>query len=132
MAGIIGQGVTLVGLVPQVFAWTWNVSGVVAQANVGELVTQDLTADNTVKLLGDGDAPLGQLITYEDRKLEGIKVGTVNLKGGFRVATTGVVVKGGSVVGSATAGKVKAAGAANRTLVVAVDAVNNTADIVFL
>lgn len=132
MAGLIGQGVSLVGLVPQVFAWTWNVSGAATNANTGELVTQDLTADNTVKLLGDGDVPIGQLITFEDRKQEGVKVGTVNHKGGFRVNTTGVVVKGGSVVGSAIAGKVKAAGTANRTLVVAVDSVNNTADIIFL
>ena len=133
MAGLIGQGVSLVGLVPQVFAWTWNISGAVTTANIGDLVTQDITADNALKLLGDGDAPIGMLASYEDRVQEGIKVGTCDHKGGFRVKTTGTVVKGGCVVGSATPGAVKAAAAgANRSLVVAVDTPNNTADIVFI
>ncbi len=133
MSGLIGQGVSLVGVVPQAFAWVWNVSGTVNQDDVGELVAQDITVDNTVKLLGDGDAPIGLLASYENRVIEGIKIGTVDHKGGFRVKTTGAIVKGGSVQGSATPGVVKAAAAgANRTLVVAVDATNATADVIFI
>jgi hypothetical protein len=114
---IIGAGVTLQGIIPQAFAWAWNVSGAVTFANVGELVTQDITAANTVKLLGDGDAPIGYLATFEDRTIEGIKVGTVDHKGGFPIKYTGALAVGDSVVGSALAGLVKKAGAANRTLV---------------
>lgn len=132
MAGLIGQGITLRGLVPQVFAWGWNVSGVVAQSNVGELVAQDLTAANTVKLLAADDAPIGVLASYEDRKIEGIKVGTVDHKGGFGVKYTGTLAIGDSVVGSATAGAVKKAAAANRTLVTEVDATALTATVIFL
>lgn len=132
MAGIIGQGVSLVGLVPQNFAWTCNVSGVVTAANVGELVTQDITADDAVKLLADGDIPIGLLGSYENRIIEGIKIGTVNFKGGFQVKYTGALVKGNSVVGSAVAGSVKAAGVANRTLVTKIDATNLVATVIFL
>lgn len=129
---IIGAGVTLQGLVPQAFAWTWNVSGAVAQNNVGDLVAQDVNADNTVKLLADGDAPIGALASYEDRTIEGIKVGTVNHMGGFKVKYTGALTRGQSVVGSAVAGTVKAAGAANRSLVTSIDAATNTATIIFI
>jgi len=129
---IIGAGVTLRGLVPQIFAWTWNVSGAVTQANVGHLVAQDTGAANTVKLLADGDAPIGMLASYEDRKIEGIKVGTVDHKGGFQVKFNGALAIGASVVGSATPGEVKAAGAANRSLVTEVDNVAKTATVIFL
>lgn len=114
---IIGAGVTLQGIIPQAFAWAWNVSGAVTSANVGELVAQDITAANTVKLLADGDAPIGFLATFEDRTIEGIKVGTVDHKGGFPVKYNGALAIGDSVVGSATPGQVKKAGAANRAIV---------------
>lgn len=132
MSAIIGQGVTLQGLIPEAFAWTWNVTGNVTAANVGELVQQDITAPNAVKLLVPDGAPLGYLQTFEDRKIEGIKVGTVDHKGGFRVKTTGVIAIGDSVVGSATIGAVKAAAAPNRAIVTEVDATGNTAVIVFI
>lgn len=133
MAGLIGAGVTLQGIVPQAFAWGWNVTGAVTQANVGELVTQDKTQANSVKLLADGDIPIGQLRTFEDRKIEGIKVGTVNHMGGMEpVAYTGALAIGDSVVGSATPGKVKKADAANRSTVVEIDATSGTAVIMFL
>lgn len=122
----IGQGVTLRGLIPQIFAWTWNVSGFADGAKPeGQLVAQDVTAANTVKAMGDGDAPIGALATYEDRKIEGIKIGTVNHKGGFPVVYTGALAIGDSVVGTATAGVLKKAGAPNRAVVVEiVDATN--------
>jgi hypothetical protein len=132
MAGIIGAGVTLRGLIPQDMAWTWNVSGVVTFDDVGELVAQDLTAANTVKLLAVDEQPIGMLASYEDRKIEGIKIGTVDHKGGFKVTYTGALAIGDSVCGSATPGVVKKAAAANRTLVVSIDAPNLSADVIFL
>ncbi len=140
MSGIIGQGVSLQGIVPQAFAWTWNVTGSVTQADVSEMVAQDTTADNAVKLLGVGDSPIGVLASFEDRTIEGIKVGTVNHKGGFDVPYTGALAKGNSVVGSATPGTVKryddGAGTpvplANRTLVVAINATLSTCTVVFI
>lgn len=115
---IIGAGVTLQGIIPQAFAWAWNVTGSVTFANVGELVTQDTSAPNSVKLLGNGDVPIGFLATFEDRTIEGIKVGTVDHKGGFPVKYNGALDVGDSVVGSATPGQVKKADDPNRALVV--------------
>ena len=128
---IIGAGITLQGLVPQVFAWAWNVTGAVTQANVGELVAQDTAAANSVKRLGDGDAPIGVLATFEDRVIEGIKVGTVNHKGGFQVKFTGALAIGDSVVGSIAPGVVKKAAAANRAVVTEITGAD-TAVVVFL
>lgn len=138
---LIGQGVTLAGIVPQAFAWTWNVSGAVTADHVGELVALDATAANTVKRLGNGDQPLGWLETFEDRtQAEGIKVGTVDHKGGKRIKYTGTLAIGNSVVGSATPGSVKryddGGGTpvmlSNRTLVTEIDAVAGTAVVVFI
>ena len=132
MAGLIGEGVSLRGFYDEQWAWTWNISGVVNKAtDMHKLMAQDATAKNTAKLAGADAAPLGVLGSYEDRSVEGVKVGTVYQKGSFQIPTTGTIAIGDSVVGSATAGVAKAAAAPNRTLVVEVDATNNTAVVIF-
>lgn len=119
MAGLIGRGVTLSGFAPEAFTVTWNVTGTVTQANVGELVQQDTASPNAVKLLVADGVPIGCLGSYEDRSLqEGIKVGAVAHRGGFTVNFTGTLNIGDSVVGSATPGSVKQASAENRFRVV--------------
>src|SRR5687768_18507669 len=86
MAGLIGNGVTLQGLVPQDFLATWNISGTVdLSTDIGKAVSIDATAANTAKLCADDAVILGILASYEDRKQEGIKIGAVTHKGFLKV-----------------------------------------------
>lgn len=113
MAGLIGSGVSLRGIVPQDSIVTWNVSGTVDRsADLNKAVSIDAAASNTVKLCADDSVILGILTSYEDRTIEGIKVGAIAHKGFFKVpyvngAAALVPVVGHSVKGSATPGKVK-------------------------
>lgn len=87
-------------------------SGITA-ADLGKALTQDTSANNTMKLAGDGDPIDAVLLTLEDRTVEGSKIGTVT----FRFATTlpiksglsgAAVVARGSRLCGAGAGEVKA------------------------
>lgn len=129
MAGLIGEGVSLRGFHVEDFSWTWNLTGTIARADVGKLMTQDTAAKNSAKLAGDDAAPLGVLMSYENRTVEGTVVGAIELKGSFEIATTGVVAIGDSICGSATPGVAKKALAANNTLVVEVG--TGTAVVIF-
>lgn len=80
---------------------------------IGKPVALD-TANGTVKVCGDGDRVHGILASFEDRIVEGSRVGAVALRFATKLETTGAVAVGDSVVGSATAGKVKAATEADR------------------
>lgn len=51
-----------------------------AADRVGRAVTPDNSADNTVKLAGDGDPICGVIYTTEDRINEGSKLGTIEFK----------------------------------------------------
>ena len=140
MAGLIGSGVTIQGLVDQDAMWTWNVSGTIDKStDLGKAVSIDATANNTVKLCADDAVILGVLASYEDRtNQEGIKIGTVSHKGGFKVpyvngATALVPIVGHSVKGSATPGKVKPVAAyAGPNIVTAVDTANGYLTLVIL
>lgn len=92
---------------------------------VGWPVSIDPTADFTVGVAGDGVEILGVLQSWEDRVQEGgIRTGSVNPLISFKFPYTGTApVRGASVVGSATPGSVKAAGAGvgKNTTVTAVD-----------
>lgn len=57
--------------------FTMNVSGAVTTADVGKAVSIDPTADNTVKLAGDGDEIYGRLETLETGGLDGMTVGAI-------------------------------------------------------
>jgi hypothetical protein len=46
---------------------TWNISGTVSKADEGKALALDTTAQNTVKLAGDGDTIIGRMEIYEDR-----------------------------------------------------------------
>lgn len=107
------------------FMYTYNISGVVTQDNIGAALTLDTTAANTMKLAGDGDTVHGRLFSYEDRSQQGGgKVGTVmrRFKEKLPVAAGHLIDVGESVVGAAIAGNVKAAAAANNTICVEVGA----------
>ena len=119
MTEIASGGVSLVGIPQNEFMLTMRLASGITRADEGKPVALDTSANNTVKLAGDGDVIIGNLKIVNNRLVEGILVGTVEFKGGFRWPFTGTVVRGNSVVGSATAGSVKA-GTNARTLVVAV------------
>lgn len=57
---------------------TMSLNSAIVKADEGKPVTMD-SANNRVKLAGDGDSILGFLEVVEDRVIEGIKVGTINL-----------------------------------------------------
>tara|TARA_R110002072_G_scaffold23791_4_gene81595 strand:+ start:3391 stop:3816 length:426 start_codon:yes stop_codon:yes gene_type:complete len=106
---VIGEGISHRGLVSEDFHYPFNVTGTVTAADVGKAVTYDTSAARAVKLAGDGDPVIGVLATFEARSIEGTQVGTVALKGGFRLqkaAGTDAIAIGDTVVGSATAGEV--------------------------
>jgi hypothetical protein len=48
--------------------------------DIGKAVSQDTSAANTVKLAGDGDEIIGQLLQVEARTVEGHLVGTVGFE----------------------------------------------------
>jgi hypothetical protein len=111
---IIGSGVSLRGLTHEKFHYAFNLTSGITVADIGKAVSLDTTAANTVKLAADDDVILGQLIVVEDRSIEGLLVGTVALRGGFKlpIATGQTVVVGDTAIG-AGAGEIKAAAAAN-------------------
>jgi len=86
-----------------------------------------------VGLAGDGDAIVGYLESYEERKADGTKTGAVswNICAEWTYTGTAPVV-GGGVVGSATEGAVKAAvaPAGLNALVTAVDTTNKIVSVI--
>lgn len=102
---------------------------------VGWPVAIDPSADFTVGAAGDGVEILGVLQSWEDRVQEGgVRTGSVNPLISFKFEYEGTdPVRGGSVVGSAVPGKVKAAGAGagKNTTVVAVDTTAKTVEVLF-
>lgn len=112
MAGSIGMGVTLRGIIFPESGITVNLASGITRTHVGRAVSWDSSGPNKVKLAGDGDTVLGSLFQVEDRKQEGVLVGTVRLDGGFffPIKAGATVTVGQSVVGAGS-GEVKAAGA---------------------
>lgn len=96
------QGVTLKGTIPD-NNLTFVLNDAIVEADEGKLVTQDTSDANKVKLCGDGDEILGKLFRYEDRSVEGVKVGSVIITGGleFPVASGTTLKVGDKVVGAA-------------------------------
>lgn len=103
----IGVGVSLRGIEHEEFHYPFNLASAVTADDVGKPVTLDVTAANTVKVAGDGDVIVGKLVTYENRAIEGVKVGAVALHGGFKFTKSGTIAVGDSVCGAATSGAVK-------------------------
>lgn len=109
MSAIIGEGVSLRGLVDVDSAYTWNVTGTTVAADVGKAVVQDTAAANSVKLATADATIIGSLLSYENRVQEGITVGAVAREGVFVWSYSGPdPALGCGVVGGAAAGQVKA------------------------
>lgn len=78
------QGVTLKGTIPA-YDPTFVLKSDITANDVGKVVTQDTAAANRVKLAGAGDPIFGRLESYEDRTIEGVKVGAVKIIGGMEL-----------------------------------------------
>jgi len=125
---IIGQGISLRGMTHEKFHYPFYLASGITIADVGKAVALDSSAANTVKLTGADEQVIGQLVSFEDRGVEGVLVGTVSLRGGFKFTGEGVIAVGDTVVGSATAGTVKVAAAVDHSdnMVVEIDGTNIT------
>lgn len=101
--------VSLRGFHMEDWSLTFNLESSITIADVGKAVSKNGTVTNSVKLAADGDIIVGRLASFEDRTVEGIKVGAVELKFANTlpiVSGGGSVVVGGSVQG-AGGGEVK-------------------------
>lgn len=127
---IIGAGVTLRGQTQPESRYTFVLDAAIVVGDIGKAVAIKAGSANTVKLAAAGELVVGRLYSFEDRTVEGIKVGTVETRGGFVMTTTGVVAVGDSVVGDAIAGTVKA-GADSRNRIVEI-LTGTTAVVLFL
>ena len=128
MAQLASGGISLVGIPQNEFRFTFNLATGITKADEGKPVALDTSANNTVKLAGDGDVIIGNLKVVENRIVEGILVGTVEMKGGFTWTKSGTVNRGDGVVGAGS-GAVKT-GTNARTLVVAVG--STTVDVIMI
>lgn len=81
---VIGQGISLRGMTHEKFHYPFNLASGITRADIGKAVSLDTSAANTVKLAATGDKIIGQLVVVEDRSIEGILVGTVAMRGGFK------------------------------------------------
>lgn len=80
MASQIGS-VSMNGLFHEDAMYGVYISGTVTQADIGKALTIDTTAANTFKLAGDDAVIHGRLESFEDRTVEGVKVGTMAAAG---------------------------------------------------
>lgn len=115
--GIVSSGFPL-----DDFTFTYALSGVAATdaaaaATVGKAVSLDAAAPSTFKLAADGEVILGRIFQAENRETGRTAAIQRKFKEKLPAALGHAIVVGGSVVG-AGAGLVKAAVAANNTLVV--------------
>ena len=129
-------GISHAGISHEEWYYPWTLHADIVVGDIGKAVTIDTTANARVKLCGDTDIIIGRLESFEDRTMEGIKVGSVAMKGGMTLpmAATSQPAVGDSIQGSATAGKVKAlSGAQGRNfLVTAVDTTAVTCTVILL
>ena len=141
MAGI--YGLSNKGRYLEDFQEYFYLAAGITAADVGKAVEIDTSGEQKVKLATDGAVIIGRLEVVEDRKQEGILVGTVSLKGfnyfPIKTGLTGIAAVGlGDTVVGAGAGEVK--GANNGTAVTnnprdnfvkILDATNNRALVVY-
>ena len=117
------QGVTLQGLHPKGWDWTFNLDAAVTEDHIYRAVSLKAGTANTVTVLSTGTGEiLGQLQNVEDRKVEGIKTGTVKLKGGMKFeAASGHGITVGDKLVAGIGGLVAKAGADDVSNVTAVE-----------
>lgn len=119
MASVIGSGISHFGFPVPAAAIPFNLHSSVVAADVGKPVS--ISGTRQVRVAADGARIVGRLKTFEDRVSEGVKVGTVEMQGGFKwaVKAADALAVGDSCVGAAN-GEIKTTATANGTLVTAV------------
>lgn len=112
-------GVSLHGIPQPDFSFTFILDAGITAADIGKPLSLKAGVDNTVVIAANGADIIGKLTTYEDRVSEGIKVGAVETKGGFKftVKALDALAQGDYVVGAGS-GEVKK-GTAGRAYCVA-------------
>lgn len=91
------QNVTLRGFHFEDSSLTVNLDAAVVYGDIGKAMTPDASGVNKMKLAGDGDPIVARLASFEDRSVEGTRVGAVE----FNFANTLPIADGsGVVVGS--------------------------------
>lgn len=110
------QNVTLRGFHFEMASLTVNLAAEVTADHVGFALTPDASGPNKMKLAGAGDVVVARLATFEDRKVEGTRVGAAE----FQFSNTlpiadGETINPGNTVVGAGGGKVKAAATADFT-----------------
>lgn len=115
----IGEGISHRGILQEDFNLPYFLAAAIVRADIGKALSLDTTAARTVKLAADGDVIHGVLVSFEDRAIEGIKVGTVATKGGFGLvrATGAPAVTVGAILCGAGAGEVRAALVGDATVI---------------
>lgn len=110
---------------------TWNLAAGIVHADIGKAVSVDTTGPNKVKLAGVGDHIIGRLSSVEDRQIEGIRVGAVELQfaNKMTIASGQTVVVGDTAVGSGN-GEIRAAATPNHSVNVVTEVVGNQATVV--
>lgn len=102
-----GAGVTVKN-VGREDGYTQILNSAIVIGDIGKAVSVDGTTANQVKLAADGDVILGVLASFEDRTVEGVKVGTIELCGGFELPVkTGETMVVGQYAQGAGSGEVK-------------------------
>lgn len=130
----IGEGVSLRGITHEDFHYPFNLAAGMTIADVGKAVALDTSAARTVKIAGAGEKIIGVLVSFEDRVVEGVTVGTVAMKGGFQLtAVSGhSIVVGDWVEGSATAGQVQEEAVATHKNCQVVAVSGDTLEVIFV
>lgn len=121
---------SLKGLYDENWVFTVGLAAGITINDIGKPVTIDTSAENTVKLAGENMVIVGQLLSVEDRKQEGILVGAVAFKGAFEFPTTGTVAVGDTLDGSTTPGVAKKATTADWAKNVVVEVGTGTAVVI--
>jgi hypothetical protein len=129
---VIGSGISLSGMQHEDFHYPFNLAASVVSTDVGSPVALDATSATTVKIAGDGDAIIGKLVYFEERSVEGIKTGTVTLRGGwtFPVFEGDAIAIGDTAVGGGKKGTVKKAGTTDHAANIVVDVSGGYATII--
>jgi len=101
---------------------TVKLNSAITAADIGKALSQDTTADNTVKLAADGDIIVGVLSTFEDRTIEGQKIGTMKMRFASKLPiksglSGAKVVARGKLLCGAGAGEVRAIDPATDTTI---------------
>lgn len=109
MPGIFHTQIALNGYDFPDYQLTCKISGAPVAADVGKAVSQDAANANSVQLAADNAPIIGYLMTFEDRIVEGQKVGTVSFKFAqkLKIKAGETVIVGDRLIG-AGAGEVKA------------------------